>query len=82
MARPLIVSLHAIQRFQERVASVSDGEAVAALSGRAFKAVNDFGCGAVILPSGHRAIIADGTVITVLPKDFRANKVHMGRNEG
>lgn len=81
MARPLIVSLHAVQRYQERVANVPDDEAEAALSGPAFMAACKFGGAAVILPSGHRAIVADGTVVTVLPRGFRPNRVFRGRNE-
>lgn len=81
MARPLIVSLHAIQRYQERVANVPDDVAERALTGNAFQHACDMGRGAVILPSGHRAIIADGTVVTVLPKGYRAHRVHRGHNE-
>lgn len=38
-----------------------------ALSGRAFQCANSLGRCSVILPSGHRAVVEDHTVITVLP---------------
>lgn len=81
MGRQVVVSLHAIRRYQERVADVPDDEAERALTGTAFQSASDMGSGAVILPTGHRAIVADGTVVTVLPKGYRAHRVHRGRHE-
>jgi hypothetical protein len=63
----LIVSAHAVQRYRERVKDVPDVEAERALSGRAFQSAADLGRCAVILPTGHRAIVHHRTVITVLP---------------
>lgn len=62
------VSAHAIQRYRERVRDMSDEQIIVALSGRAFVACAAIGRGAVVLPSGHRAIVANGSVVTVLPK--------------
>lgn len=61
------VSAHAIQRYRERVADMPDDQIIVALSGRAFLACAAIGRGAVILPSGHRAVVQAGTVVTVLP---------------
>lgn len=61
------VTMHAILRYQERVANVSIDDACAALTGPAFVLVNAMGGGAVILSTGHRAVCRDGSVITVLP---------------
>ena len=64
---PVIVTLHAIRRYRERVEPVPAGVVVARLSGPAFDVCNRLGGGAVILPSGHRAVCGDGAIITVLP---------------
>lgn len=64
---PIVVTLHAIRRYRERVAKVPARIIVERLSGPAFDAVDRLGGGAVILPTGHRAICGDGAVITVLP---------------
>ena len=60
------VSQHAIDRYRERVADGSDGEIIAALSGPCFDLVASMGRGAVILSCGARAIVEDGSVVTVL----------------
>lgn len=62
------VSAHAIQRYRERVADMPDEQIIVALSGKAFTACAAIGRGAVVLPSGHRAIVDNGLVVTVLPK--------------
>lgn len=75
----LVVSAHAVQRYRERVKDVPDTEAEQALSGRAFQSVADLGRCAVILPSGHRAIVHHRTAITVLPLGGHA---FFGRHRG
>lgn len=62
------VTDHAIQRYRERVTDVPDEQIVAALSGKAFAACSAIGRGAVVLPTGHRVIVDNGIVVTVLPK--------------
>ena len=47
---------------------VSDDEAVARLSGPAMEKAAAFGARYVILGCGNRAVIIDGTVVTVLVK--------------
>lgn len=68
----LVVSAHAVLRYQERVRPCTDEEAKQALSNRAFQSASDLGRCAVILPSGHRAIVHHHTVITVLPLGGKA----------
>ncbi|ALH82920.1 hypothetical protein [Sphingopyxis macrogoltabida] len=65
---PIVVTLHGIRRYRERVAKVPARVVVETLSGPAFDACNRLGGGAVILPTGHRAVCGDGAVITVLPR--------------
>ncbi len=65
------VTLHAIQRYQERVANVSAEAAKAALSTPAFDCAEDFGAPVVILPTGHKAVCKGGCVVTVLDKGMR-----------
>jgi hypothetical protein len=52
------------------VGKLSDG--ISALSTRAFEAAKDFARCAVILPTGHRAVMRWGAVITVLPHGVHA----------
>lgn len=70
-ARPLKVTEHAVLRYQQRVADVSDAEAIAALSTFAFAAAAHFGAQVVRKPQAFRAIIeftpVGATVLTVLP---------------
>lgn len=70
---PIVITLHAIRRYRERVAKVPARVVIERLSGPAFEACNRLGGGAVILPSGHRAICGDGAVITVLPHGYKFN---------
>lgn len=72
----LHVSSHAIERYQERIANVSDDEARAALSSRAIQLAASFGARFVRLATGHRVAIADNTVTTVLPPMHHKRQVH------
>lgn len=63
------VTHHAIERFQERIRNVSDAEAIAALTTPAILRAAAFGAKFVRLGSGHRVVIADDSIVTVLPKD-------------
>lgn len=65
------VTWHAVRRYEDRVEAVRTAIVVRRLTGPAFDAVNDLGGGAVILPSGHRAVCGEGAVITVLEKGRR-----------
>lgn len=67
----LHVTTHAIQRYQERVALVSDEKAREALSSPTIKAAAKFGARTVILGTGQRVLLRDNAVITILPTDFK-----------
>lgn len=69
MACEIVVTRHAMDRYRERVANVPDVQIFKALSGRAFDVAARIGAPFVKLSSGHRALIKDGAVITVLPKN-------------
>jgi len=68
MTEPLIVSRHAMDRFRERVANLPDRQIFERLSTPIFELAVELGASAVRLPSGHRAVIKNTTVLTVLPK--------------
>lgn len=63
----LHITDHAMLRYRQRVADVPNDAIQAALSGRAFEAGANYPRCAVILPTGHRAVMRSGAVITVLP---------------
>lgn len=63
----LTVTQHAIDRYRERVKDMPDDRIRSALSGRAFDAAETVGRCSIILPTGHRAIIRNATIITILP---------------
>lgn len=71
----LEVTLHAVERYQQRVANVSDAEARAALSCRNFQLAADFGAPFVRLGTGHRVVIEQHRVVTVLPADHPARRL-------
>lgn len=61
------ITRHAIDRYRERVIDISDDEVRQRLSGPAFDAAERIGAPAVILPSGHKAIIDEGSIVTIVP---------------
>lgn len=63
-----VITAHAIERFQERVANLPDAEARQALLDLAGPALQ-FGAPFVRLGTGQRIVIANGRVVTVLPKE-------------
>lgn len=62
------ISAHAVSRYRERVAPVTVQEAERALSSPTIRTARKMGNCKVILPTGHRVVIQDGIVATVLPK--------------
>ncbi|HWW56375.1 MAG TPA: hypothetical protein VN047_05750 [Sphingopyxis sp.] len=70
------VSQHAINRYRERIADLSDEMIIAALSGKAFQVLSLLGHGAVRMACGARAIVQAGTVVTVLPLGQRVLNWH------
>lgn len=67
-AGSLEVTLHAIERYQQRVEDVPAAVVVQRLRGPAFDAAMEIGDCSVILPTGARAIIHDRAVVTILPR--------------
>lgn len=65
----LTVTGHAIMRYQERVANVTEQAAIAALSTRAVQIASAIGAPYVKLDPVHRIAVANNHVITVLPHD-------------
>jgi len=63
------ITAHAIERYRERVADVSVDEARQALLSPAVLQAAEFGAPYVRLGTGQRIVIANGAVVTVLPKD-------------
>ncbi|QVJ07680.1 hypothetical protein L7H23_01160 [Sphingopyxis sp. BSN-002] len=63
----LEITLHAIERYQQRVDDVPAAIVVQRLCGPAFDAADQLGSASVILPTGHRVIVHDHAVVTVLP---------------
>jgi len=61
------VTNHAVIRFQERIANVPKPDVLAALDTPAMALAEKMGACAVILASGHGAVIQDHAVVTILP---------------
>jgi hypothetical protein len=76
----IIGSQHAIQRYRERVENLPDEQIIAALSGTIFKLSAAINSPFVKLPSGHRAVIRQNTVITVLQPMTSTSSFHRLRN--
>lgn len=70
---PLHITSHALSRAIERVPGIATVEqARALLSSRAVALADQFGAHYVRLGSGHRIVINDHAVITVLPSDAKS----------
>lgn len=70
MAASFIISQHAAERFVERVnprLTLAEARAAIRCYARSIEAAVTLGCHSIRLASGHRLIIQDGEVITVMP---------------
>lgn len=76
----LLISVHAVDRYRERVADLPEAQCRAAMNCRAAQAAAEFGAPFVRLPSGHRLVIRNATVITVLPSDVKMRALSPDRN--
>lgn len=65
----MILTRHALQRYRQRIADLSDDEIHTALDTPAMRAAIEIGARAVILPSGHRAILGDNGVVVTIVKN-------------
>ena len=72
----LHVTTHAIERYTDRVEQVSDAVAVARLTSATIQAAANFGARFVRLPTGHRVVIENGAVVTVLPAAHYRKQIH------
>ncbi len=59
---------HAVSRYRKRVDALSYDEVVAQLDTPAVRLAIEIGACGVRLPSGHRAVIVNGAVVTIHPK--------------
>lgn len=78
----LTISMHAIERYQERVANVPAEEVVARLNSPAIRLAASFGARFVRLGTGHRVAIVNHTVTTILPPEHfgkQIKRVGLGR---
>jgi len=69
------VTAHAVVRFIERVRPCSEDQARIALSTPAISVAADFGAHSVKLGTGHRIVIEQGCIITVLPKPAKRRRI-------
>ena len=65
----LLISVHAVERYRQRVANLPEPQARAAIDCPAARLAAQIGAPFVKLPSGHCLVIRHHTVITVLPAE-------------
>lgn len=75
------VTGHAIARYQERVANLPDEQVIATLTGPAFEAAAAFGAPYVKLANAAHVVIANGSVVTVLPSETHPLRLINGGRE-
>jgi hypothetical protein len=63
------ITAHAIARYRERVADLSDEAIRAILSSPAIQAAAVFGAKYVRLGTGQRVVISEGAIVTILPSE-------------
>ena len=68
----LFVTLHAIERYQQRVEDVPAAVVSRRLNAPVFQCAADFGARYVKLPGGQRVVIVESRVITVLSTEHGA----------
>lgn len=72
----LLVTDHAVERFQQRVRPCTDQEARQALSTPAVQAAALFGAQFVRLATGHRIALKGHVVMTVLPAEHHKRQIN------
>lgn len=70
----LLITDHAVERFQQRVRPCTADEARTALSSPAVQAAALFGAQFVRLATGHRIALKGHVVMTVIPPDHNKHK--------
>lgn len=76
----LLISVHAVERYQQRVADLPEAAARAALDCPAARLAARIGAPFVKLPGGQRIVIRNATVITVLPPGTWEGSLNSQRN--
>lgn len=76
----LVVTDHAILRYQDRIDPLSEDEVKRALDTEGMREAVAEGCDYHTLPSGHKAIIAGQRIVTILEPDMRPKKTRAHRN--
>lgn len=79
MTRPGHVTVHSIERYQQRVENLPDEQVCVRLSSPTIMAAVSFGTCSVRLPAGQRVVICDGRIVTGAPKPFR-RKCRIGKS--
>lgn len=74
------ITAHAISRYRERVAAVSEAEAREALSSETIRKAIEFGAHYVRLGTGQRIVIDGCRIITILPAEQRASSLSLDRD--
>lgn len=65
----VFLTLHAIQRYRERVADVPAADIWRALDIPAVRIAIDFGARFVRLSGGQRVVLEENRIVTILPRD-------------
>lgn len=79
MTRPFAITKHAVDRYQERAFNIPEDEVRSILSTPFILCAARFGNCEVRLPTGHKAVIIDGVVVTVLPYHRFKRRKHKER---
>lgn len=75
------ITQHAIDRYRERVADVSEDQARETMSCAFVQNAADFGAPYVRLGTGQRLVIANHSVVTVLPKEHWEGAMGMASDQ-
>lgn len=78
----LVITDHAVLRYQQRVASLTDALARAALDSPAVRTAAAFGAPFVRLSTGQRIVLRGSTIITVLPTYTALGSLDRRRDHG
>jgi len=68
---PHHITHHAIQRYQECIANLTEAQIIPILSAPVIMRAIELKECRVVLPSGHRVVIAQGRIVTVAPPPLK-----------
>lgn len=72
------ITRHAIDRFRERIADIPEEQIRARLDTPAVRLALRIGAPFVKLGSGHRLVVRDNAIISVLDVDHKAKRLNRG----